>query len=102
MLVGVQSHFHVRLNWGCDKKVGWNFIFLDIKVSSGRIKSMKCYNVELARVLGVAVSRYLVVDWQQRKWTANFTIMFHIFPIFHAPSRPFLIEGVLGSKNPFC
>ena len=30
-----------------------------------------------------------------------FPFFFHFFHFFHSPSRPFLIEGVLGSKNLF-
>ena len=54
----------------------------------------------LARALGVPVVGVRAVDcWQQRSGH-YFHQSFPFFPLF-PQSRPFLIEGVLGSKNLF-
>ena len=61
----------------------------------------------LARACGVPAVGVRPVDcWQWRSghyFHSYFLLFFPFFsPPFFSPSRPFLIEGVLGSKNLFC
>ena len=64
-------------------------------------------NILLARAFGVPAVGVRAVDcWQWRSghyFHPYFLFFFfpRFFPFFFSPSRPFLIEGVLGSKNLF-
>ena len=64
--------------------------------------NMRCaYSVKLARVVGVSVGRHSGGQLATMLVATKNVIIFLSPPVFFSPSSPFLIEGVLGSKNVF-
>ena len=108
--ISITDQIHINYIFCCIKmSCSVDFLFFSKSRFYHKFNSLKLYqiHIKLARAVGVAVGRRsggrLETTLVATKKVFNF-LNFFFFPFFSRfspPSSPFLIEGVLGSKNLF-